>query len=62
MKGDDVKRIREGLKMSQAEFAGLLNVSVKTLQNWEQDRNEPNAAAIALLRLAESGRLDPRKK
>ncbi len=48
--------------MSQAEFAGLLNVSVKTLQNWEQERNEPNAAAIALLTLAGSGRLTPRKK
>ena len=39
--------------MSQAQFARLLNVSVKTLQNWEQARREPTGPAKALLRIVE---------
>ena len=38
---------------SQAEFAELLGVSVRTLQDWEQGRREPSGAAKTLLRIAE---------
>ena len=31
--------------MSQSEFAKLLGVSVRTLQDWEQGRREPSGAA-----------------
>lgn len=62
MNSDDIKRIRASLALSQAEFADLLNVSRRTLQNWEQGRNPPNAAAVSLLRLAEAGRLKRMKK
>ena len=31
----DVKKIRESINMTQAEFARLLAVSTKTIQNWE---------------------------
>ena len=44
-------RIRTGL--SQAKFATLLGVSVRTLQQWEQGRREPTGAAKTLLRIAE---------
>lgn len=44
-------RTRVGL--TQAEFAKLLGVSVRTLQDWEQGRREPTGAAQTLLRLAE---------
>lgn len=60
MKKLDIKRIRG--EQSQVEFAGLLGISVRTLQDWEQDRHAPNASAIALLRLAESGVLKKRKR
>nr|WP_298374781.1 helix-turn-helix domain-containing protein [uncultured Halomonas sp.] len=45
--------IRLKLKMSQVAFAGLMGVSVRTLQDWEQGRREPQGPAVALLRIAE---------
>ena len=41
-------RGRHGL--SQREFADLLGVDVRTLQNWEQGRNRPDPAALSLMR------------
>ena len=40
------------LGLSQAEFAAMLGVSVRTLQDWEQGRREPSGAAKALLTVA----------
>jgi putative transcriptional regulator len=48
-----VQAVRERAELSQAEFARLLNVSVRTLQNWEQARREPTGPAKALLRIVE---------
>lgn len=45
-------RIREKLGLSQSQFAELLSVSKKTLQNWEQGVRKPSGAAQALLKLA----------
>ena len=45
-------RARVGL--SQQEFALLLGVSARTLQDWEQGRREPTGAAKTLLRVAVS--------
>lgn len=42
-------RIKLGL--SQADFAAMLGVSVRTLQDWEQGRREPSGAAKALLKV-----------
>lgn len=47
------KVIRFKLKLSQSAFAGLLGVSIRTLQDWEQGRRNPQGPAIALLRIAE---------
>jgi putative transcriptional regulator len=44
---------REKSELTQAEFAKLLGVSVRTLQDWEQGRREPNAAAQTLIKIAE---------
>jgi len=44
-----VRIIREQTSLSQSEFARLIGVSVKTLQNWEQDRRRPTGPAAALL-------------
>jgi putative transcriptional regulator len=46
-----VRAIRERTSLSQTEFAELIGVSVKTLQNWEQDRRHPTGPAAALLRI-----------
>ena len=48
-----IVRAREKSGLTQAEFAKLLGVSVRTLQDWEQGRREPNAAAQTLIKVAE---------
>ena len=47
-----IKKTREQLHMSQAEFAAMIGVSARTLQNWEQGRRTPEGPAQALLRVA----------
>ncbi len=47
----DVKAVREQIGLSQSEFARLMRVSVKTLQNWEQHRRNPTGPAAALLKM-----------
>jgi putative transcriptional regulator len=43
-------RVKSGL--SQAVFAQMLGVSIKTLQNWEQGRTQPSGAASTLIKVA----------
>ena len=43
-------RAKTGL--SQQDFANLLGVSTRTLQDWEQGRREPTGAAKTLLKVA----------
>jgi Predicted transcriptional regulator len=47
----DAKAVREQIGLSQSAFAQLLQVSVKTLQNWEQHRRNPTGPAAALLKI-----------
>jgi len=47
-----VAAIRERTGLSQAKFASLLGVSVRTLQEWEQGRRAPSGAARTLLMIA----------
>jgi putative transcriptional regulator len=47
-----VSSIREKTGLSQAHFAKLLGVSVRTLQDWEQGRRAPSGAARTLLMIA----------
>ncbi len=48
----NVASIREDYSLSQAKFAALLGISVRTLQNWEQGRRHPQGPARVLLRVA----------
>jgi putative transcriptional regulator len=43
---------RAGTGLSQSQFAELMGVSVRTLQDWEAGRREPSGAAQTLLRIA----------
>ncbi len=49
----DIKRIREGYGLTQAQFAAMLGISVSTLRNWEQGRRVPEGPAMVLLRVAD---------
>jgi putative transcriptional regulator len=48
-----VARARAKSALSQAQFAALMGVSVRTLQDWEQGRRKPTGAAQTLLAVAE---------
>ena len=47
----DVEAVREQIGLSQSEFARLMCVSIKTIQNWEQHRRNPTGPASALLKI-----------
>lgn len=49
----DVAKIRAKLKLSQSEFATLLDVSKRVVQDWEQRRKAPSGAARSLLKVAQ---------
>ena len=48
----EVAEIRAEYGLSQAKFAAMLGISVRTLQNWEQGRRHPHGPARVLLRVA----------
>jgi len=43
---------RQSVNLTQKEFAQLLDVSVDSVQDWEQGRRSPRGAAKTLLRVA----------
>ena len=43
---------RQRLGLSQAQFARLLGISIRTLHHWEQGTRRPTGAARVLLRVA----------
>lgn len=49
---NEVKEARAKVGLTQGDFAALMGVSVRTLQEWEQDRREPNKAAKTLVKIA----------
>ena len=48
-----IVELRLKTKLTQAAFAKLLGVSVRTLQDWEQGRRQPSGAAKSLLIIAQ---------
>lgn len=50
----DAKAVRAKLGLSQNQFAALIGISPRTLQNWEQGHRRPEGTARALLRVAEA--------
>ena len=52
MQSAEIADLRGKLNASQAVFARYLNVSVKTVQSWEQGIGKPSGAALKLLSIA----------
>lgn len=50
-KAKDIRNLRSKLKFSQKNFASWLNVSLNTVQAWEQGARKPNHAALRLLEI-----------
>jgi putative transcriptional regulator len=50
----NVRDIREAAQISQSQFAKLIGVNLRTLQNWEQERTKPTGPARALLKIVAS--------
>src|SRR5438105_9304773 len=48
---EELMKLRLAGGMSQAVFARLLNVSTKTVQNWEQGHRKPSQAALRLIQV-----------
>ena len=48
----DIMAIRKRYNMSREKFAGLLGVSKRTLEGWEQGRRKPKGPARRLLQVA----------
>jgi putative transcriptional regulator len=48
-----VQYVRHQTGLSQEEFATRFKIPKRTLQDWEQARREPDAAALACLRVIE---------
>ena len=49
---NEVVEARHQSGLSQAQFAQVLGISKRTLQEWEQGRRSPSGAAQALIRIA----------
>ena len=49
----NVRTIRQRFGLSQSQMATFLNVSKRTLENWEQGRRSPTGPARTLLRIME---------
>lgn len=45
------RSVRKRLGISQAEFAARFHVPLGTLRDWEQNRKQPDAPALAYLRV-----------
>lgn len=50
----DVNAIREAADVSQSDFVRLIDINLRTLQNWEQRRRRPTEPARALLKIVAS--------
>jgi putative transcriptional regulator len=55
---EQIKRIRESSRVSQAVFARLLNTSLSTVQKWEIGQKKPTGTALKLLHLVQKRGLE----
>lgn len=48
---EDIRAMREKLKLSQVVLASVLNISVSTIRKWEQGDKQPSGPSLKLLNL-----------
>ena len=48
---EQIRQMREQLKLSQAVLASVLNTSVSTIRKWEQGEKRPSGPSLKLLNL-----------
>lgn len=53
MKAKEIKALRISLSLSISLFAGVFNVSNKTVEAWENGTNSPSGVALRLMRMIE---------
>ena len=51
MTPDEIRSLRERLGLSRAAFALRYGLSPRLIESWEQNRRQPDASALVLLRL-----------
>ena len=47
----DIKTLRKKLGLTQKEFAGLMNISQKTIERWESSSKPVTGPAVTLVKL-----------
>ena len=47
--GNQIKKYREQLKISQEELADKIFVTRQTISNWENNKNYPDIKSLSLL-------------
>ena len=50
---DELRKLRETLRLSRALFAQTIRTNPRTVESWEQGRSKPNAHAALLIKLVE---------
>ena len=55
---NQIKKIREASRVSQAVFSALLNTSLSTVQKWEIGQKKPTGTALKLLHLVQKRGLE----
>jgi putative transcriptional regulator len=53
VKGSQIAALRRRMKLSQARFAKKFGLRLRTIQEWEQGRRQPEEAARILLKVIE---------
>ncbi len=54
----EIVNIREKYRLSQAALASVFNISVSTVQKWEQGFKKPSSASLKLLDIIDRKGLD----
>jgi putative transcriptional regulator len=49
LKPSEIKKVREQMEMSQAQFAKAFHLSFRTVQQWEQGATTPSGPTAVLL-------------
>lgn len=49
--GREIKRLRQGLGLTQEQFADRFGISLETVRGWERGRRWPDATSRTLLRI-----------